>query len=112
MFSSLLPLRSKESVTGGLMVKPLVQSQLQSVVVNATGRCDKVLSGLSETFTRHVLTMTIHPEAQTPASHVLVEIRWLSYFHRWHWYETILKPCAPSSLKLLGSSDGWPITEI
>jgi len=63
MFSSLLPLRSKESVTGGLMVQPLVQSHLQSVVVNATGRCDKVLSGLSETFTRHVLTMTIHPEA-------------------------------------------------
>ena len=52
------------------------------------------------------------PKPQTPASHVLVEIRWLSYFHRWHWYETILKPCAPSSLKLLGSSDGWPITEI
>ena len=46
MFSSLLPLRSKESVTGGLMVKPLVQSQLQSVVVNATGRCDKVLERL------------------------------------------------------------------
>ena len=52
------------------------------------------------------------PKPQTPVSHVLVEIRWLSYFHRWHWYETILKPCAPSSLALLGSSDGWPIKDI
>ena len=59
---------------------------------------------------------------QTPVSHVLVEIRWLSYFQskdrpqawwrRWHWYETIMKPCAQCSLALLGSSDGWPIKEI
>ena len=36
---------------------------LQSVVVNATGHRDQVLSGLSEKCTQHVLTMTIHLEA-------------------------------------------------
>ena len=36
---------------------------LQSVVVNATGHCDQVLSGLSEKCTQHVLTMTIRLEA-------------------------------------------------
>ena len=48
MLSSSLPLRSKESLTGRFMVKPLVTVQ---------SRC-KVL----------------------PPSHVLVEIRWVSYF--------------------------------
>ena len=56
--------RSNESVTGGCMVKPLVQSHCKEFAVNATGHCDKVLSGLSEKCARHALTMTIYQEAR------------------------------------------------
>ena len=65
MFSSLLPRRSNESVTGGFKLKhgeAIRAKPLQRVAVNATGHCDKVLSALSEKCTWHALTMTIHPE--------------------------------------------------
>ena len=87
MFSSLLPLRSNESVTGGFELKPLVQSHcdvLRSMRLGAVLNCSAAnQENAPVTLWRWQFT----PKPQIAlASHVLVEIRICSY-------RIILKGC-------------------
>ena len=86
MFSSLLPLWSYESVTGGFMVKPLVQSDckvLRSMQLGAVIKC----WAANQNDARGTLwRWRFAPKPQTAlTSHVLVEVRICSYhiFREW-----------------------------
>ena len=76
MFSSLLPLRSNESVTGGFELKPLVQSHcdvLRSMRLGAVLNCS---AAYQENAPVTLWRWQFTPKPQIAlASHVLVEIR-------------------------------------
>ena len=76
MFSSLLPRRSNESVTGGCMVKPLVQSHCKELRSMQLGTVIKCWAPYQKNAHGTLWRWRFTPKPQIAlASHVLVEIR-------------------------------------